>query len=104
MNNLTLSPVIEDGQPIASAEAMRLDEGGVDLLIDGETELSASFDGLDLFELAFRVLPEDFELEQSGTWSPDVERAWVDSLDLEVLEQHIWISLQAYAAKKGLKK
>lgn len=42
------------------AESIVIDEGGVDLKIDGETIISASFDGIDPYRLAYEVLPESF--------------------------------------------
>lgn len=105
MNNLKVRPVEDDNEVIPSAEAIRLDEGGIDLLVDGETALSASFDGLDPFELAFRVLPEDFELEPTEKcWDPLTEEEYSADLTDDELEMAIWIHLNEYANRKGLKK
>jgi hypothetical protein len=105
VNTLDLKPIpADDGEIIVSAEQLRMDEGGIDLLVGGETELSASFTGLDNFELAFRVMPESFELEDSPGFEPDWEAHYLKSLKDDELEQGIWLALQEYAERKGLKK
>jgi hypothetical protein len=57
-NNLDIS----GGEMYDVADGIIIDEGGIDLLVDGEPRLAASFNDLDTFELMYAVLPEDFEL------------------------------------------
>jgi hypothetical protein len=38
---------------------MDIDEGGIDLLLDGDQVIAASFEGLDIFEVMRHILPED---------------------------------------------
>ena len=86
----------------ASAEEMLIDEAGIDLLIDGQIELGGSFENLDNFELAYRVLPEYYEHESE-------EHAGMES-DLTVamndddLESSIWIFSQELAKRRGWTK
>lgn len=88
----------------ASAETMLIDEGGIELLIDGEIELGGSFENLDNFELAYRVLPEHFELEDDDTFDVLLEREAASNWSDDALEQVIWIALQEYASRKGITK
>lgn len=92
-------------QEYASAETMLIDEGGVELLIDGEIELGGSFEDLDNFELAYRVLPEDFELEDTPTgFVVSIERDIAKNCTEYELEQIIWIQSQELAERRGWKK
>lgn len=87
-------------QEYASAETMLIDEGGVELLIDGEIELGGSFENLDNFELAYRVLPEHFELESTLFYEQKVAREASE----DELEQIIWIHSQELAKRRGYAK
>lgn len=102
MKLLTLQqqPVENDGIP--SAETMMLDEGGIDLKIDGETHLSASFEGLDPFELAFRVLPEDFAPDGALGIHIKHETALAQNhMGEDELEGSIWAFTQELAKRRG---
>lgn len=55
-----------DGE-LAYADTITIDEAGIDLSIDGEIELGASFEGIDPYALALDVLPEDFDLPEDVT-------------------------------------
>lgn len=89
----------------ASAEEMLIDEGGIDLFIDGIPELSASFEGLDPFELAYRVLPEDFDVEEAlEGWSHQSEQAAASTSTRSQLEAIIWIFSQELAERRGYAK
>lgn len=55
-----------DGE-LAYADSITIDEAGIDLSIDGEIELGASFEGIDPYALALDVLPEDFDLPEDVT-------------------------------------
>lgn len=90
----------------ASAETMLIDEGGIDLFIDGECELSASFEHLDPFELAYRVLPEDFELiEDTGCFSIAQEYSYAtNNLSNHDLESLVWLYLDVLATRRGISR
>lgn len=66
--------VLTDGE-LAYADEITIDEAGIDLRIDGETELGASFEGIYPYALALDVLPEDFDLP--------------DDTDKAMFEQHV---------------
>lgn len=86
-----------------SAETMLIDEGGVELLIDGEIELGGSFESLDNFELAYRVLPEHFEHEDERHADNERELAKKYMKDND-LETSIWIFSQELAERRGYSK
>lgn len=89
----------------ASAEEMLIDEAGLDLFINGEVELGASFENLDSFQLAYAVLPEDFELADTETgFYVDTERAMAHNSTEDELEQIIWIHFQELAERRGYAK
>lgn len=52
-----------DPEEIFYAEEFVIDEGGIDFKVDGESVMSASFDSVDNFQLAYEVLPESFTIE-----------------------------------------
>jgi hypothetical protein len=101
LKDLKLKP---SSRALGYAETMRIDEGGVELLIDGEIENCASFDGLDLFEIAYRVLPEDFELSEDPTVDLQAEQAYAADTSEDNLESLIWIYLQELAKQRGYGK
>lgn len=43
----------------AMADTMVIDEGGIDLLLDGDQVIAASFEGLDHFQIMRHIVPED---------------------------------------------
>lgn len=88
----------------ASAEEMLIDEGGIELLIDGEIELGGSFENLDNFELAYRILPEFFELEDGESYSVYLEKQFVEGCTEDELENTIWIASQELAERRGYAK
>ena len=94
-------PVATTSTEYASADTMILDEAGVELLIDGEMELGASFENLDSFQLAYAVLPTDFELELSDQFNPGLEENMASTWPDDVLEQIIWIHSQELAKRRG---
>ena len=48
----------------AAADEMIVDEGGIDLKVDGDFICSASFKDVDPFQLMYAIIPEDFELPE----------------------------------------
>jgi hypothetical protein len=94
-------PVATTSTEYASADTMILDEAGIELLIDGEMELGASFENLDSFQLAYAVLPEDFDssgLEQHMAYENAVaQTAYTE----EELEASIWVFSQELAKRRG---
>lgn len=52
-----------DNDEIMYADEFVIDEGGIDLKVDGECVLGVSFDHVDNFQLAYEVLPESFTFE-----------------------------------------
>ena len=82
-----------------SAETMMLDEGGVELLIDGEIVTGGSFENLDNFELAYRVLPDDWEAHEE--W--DGENILPISTE-DLLENNIYRCLYTLAQLRGWSK
>lgn len=99
-----------DVEEIQYADEFVIDEGGIDLKYAGESVLSASFDHVDNFQLAYEVLPESYLLP---TEDGEAE-AWLESLDtlstatgtfsdteLELLAR---IALTALARRKGYEK
>lgn len=49
-----------DTEEIMYADEFVIDEGGIDLIVDGQCVLGVSFDHVDNFQLAYEVLPESF--------------------------------------------
>lgn len=88
----------------ASAEEMLIDEGGIELLIDGEIELGGSFENLDNFELAYRVLPEYFDLEEGPGFDVGVELYTAALFSEDELETVIWIHSRELAERRGYAK
>lgn len=88
------------------ADKMMIDSGGIDLFVAGEAVLSASFDKLNAFQLAYEVLPEDYEFntDQDKTeWQELIaEMSKVDKAvtenDLELLARAV---LTALARRNG---
>lgn len=99
-------------EEIVYAEEFVIDEGGIDLKMDGESVMSVSFDNVDNFQLAYEVLPESYVFS-----NPDDREGW-DSLveecaketgvpsDLtdEDLELAARAFLTALARRKGYEK
>ena len=96
--------VATSSEEYASAEEMIIDEGGIDLFIDGVVELGGSFENLDNFELAYRVLPEHFELEYTERFFPDLECGFAEKANEDELEALIWIYTQELAKRQGWSK
>lgn len=94
-------PVATTSTEYASADHMILDEAGIELLIDGEMELGASFENLDSFQLAYAVLPVDFELsdDAEGLLRQFSDNGGEDAE--EALQIIIWTASQALAKRKG---
>jgi len=44
----------------AMADTLVIDEGGIDLMLDGDSVMAASFEGLDPFQIMWEILPEDY--------------------------------------------
>jgi hypothetical protein len=94
------------------AETIVIDEGGVDLKIDGETIISASFDGVDHFQLAYEVLPESYTFsnpEDRESWDEMVTQCAVETgtpsdLTDEDIELAARAFLTALARRKGYEK
>jgi hypothetical protein len=86
----------------ASAEEMLIDEAGLDLLIDGNIELGGSFENLDNFQLAYAVLPEDFEHKDEN--HADSESDLLITMEDHHLETTIWIFSQELATRRGYAK
>jgi len=91
------------------ADFMVIDEGGIDLKVDGETIIGASFDGLCPFQLAYEVLPESFVFDSSQA-AEDFEKLvelssknieGIPDTDLELAARAF---LTALARRKGYEK
>lgn len=78
---------VETDGELAYADEITIDEAGIDLRIDGEIELGASFEGIDNYALALDVLPEDFELP--------------DDVTKELFDQHVNQWLLTYENTEG---
>ena len=85
------------------AESILIDEGGVELFVNGEIELGASFEALDNFEVAYRVLPEDFEPHDESYMRYEGELAR-DYCSEDDLEASIWVFSQELAKRRGYAK
>jgi hypothetical protein len=78
---------------------MILDEAGIELMIDGEFELGASFESLDSFQLAYAVLPTDYEHDNEVHAQKEAGYAeWFTDLELET---SIWMFSQILAKRRG---
>lgn len=87
----------------ASAEEMIIDEAGIELFIDGHIELGGSFENLDNFQLAYAVLPEDFDTTGHEEYAGyEVEIA--NTCSEWELETTIWIFSQELAKRRGYAK
>lgn len=93
-------PVATTSTEYASADTMILDEAGIELLIDGEMELGASFENLDSFQLAYAVLPEDFDTTDLEGYVR-AEQEIVKLTDTDQIEATIWVFSQELAKRKG---
>jgi hypothetical protein len=96
--------VSTSSEEYASAEEMVIDEAGIDLFINGELELGGSFENLDNFQLAYAVLPEDFEVESTNKFMIELETAFMKELDEDGLESVIWLHSQELAKRRGYAK
>lgn len=111
-NNLDIS----GGEMYDVADGIIIDEGGIDLLVDGEPRLAVSFYGLDPYELMYAILPEDFELPEhmsKADWNECVAeletiRGTIDEEDIPELviglEGSLRLILLQLAAINGWKK
>lgn len=86
----------------ASADEMLIDEAGIDLFIDGNLELGGSFENLDSFQIAYAVLPEDYEHESEE--HAKSERELTTFMNNEDLETSIWVFSQELATRRGYAK
>lgn len=103
MKNLS---VLGDSPEIEYAEEMRLDEGGFDLLVDDNIVISGSFENLNPFELAYRVLPEDPDLPdyyKSRGHEASMERVF-QKIRTEDIEAEVFLFLQELARRGGYLK
>lgn len=97
--------VSSSSEEYASADVMVLDEAGIDLQIDGITELGGSFENLDRFELAFAVLPEDIDVDTEEDEEVLAhERAMAAKVSEPVLEAAVWAYLQELAKRRNWSK
>lgn len=100
----------------AMADTLVIDEGGIDLLQDGDSVLAASFEGLDPFQLMFDILPEDFRLPSHLTkegWEAALEETRKDAYEasrkeidegIEEMQNAIYAALWTLAIVKGWSK
>jgi hypothetical protein len=79
---------------------MILDEAGIELMIDGEFELGASFESLDSFQLAYAVLPVDYEPHSDAQFENESHLAKYIMTE-EDLEDSIWVFSQELAKRRG---
>lgn len=93
--------VATSSKEYVSAETMLLDEGGVELLIDGEIVTGGSFENLDNFELAYRVLPDDWELHEE--WDA-YDEVLLPITTEDLLENMIYRCLNELAELRGWSK
>lgn len=84
---------------------MMFDAAGLDLFVAGECVLSASFDALDLSQLQYELLPEDWEVPETYQSKFITHEGRVNSrlvsYNAEELEYQIRVFLTALARKKG---
>jgi len=95
-------------EEIIYAEEFVIDEGGIDLKMDGASVMSVSFDHVDNFQLAYEVLPESYVFsnpEDREDWDSLVEEAakhtGVTDEDLELTARAF---LTALARRNGYEK
>lgn len=101
-----------DPEEIFYAEEFVIDEGGIDFKVDGASVMSASFDNVDNFQLAYEVLPESYTFsnpEDKDGWDTLVEEASKHTgvpsdLTDEDLELAARAFLTALARRKGYEK
>lgn len=107
-HNTVVPPVDENDEAGAPyAESIVIDEGGIDLKIDGETIVGASFEGLDSYQLAYAVLPENFIVPSRNTfWLENVGKlvTETDKYSDTDLELGARAFLTALARRKGFEK
>lgn len=107
----TVVPPVDENDEAGApyAESIVIDEGGIDLKIDGETIIGASFEGLDSYQLAYAVLPETFTLPRNWGGSDAFEGAVIlatenqELSDLE-LEASARLFLTTLARRNGYEK
>lgn len=96
-----------DVEEIQYADTFVIDEGGIDLKYAGESVLSASFDNVDNFQLAYEVLPEGFTVPPAnGFWMENVDKLASETgrysdIDLELGARAF---LTALARRNGYEK
>lgn len=101
-----------DVEEIQYADTFVIDEGGIDLQYAGESVLSASFDNVDNFQLAYEVLPESFifpDPQDAKDWEEMVRQCAqqtgtasdLTDVDLELVARAF---LTALARRKGYEK
>lgn len=95
---MKLENLYQDPQSEAPyADALVLDQGGMDLKYGGDTIAHVSFEGLDPFEIAFHAMPAD--------WEPHEE--WDDKIGLlpvtpeQIVENGIYHLLSTLGKLKG---
>lgn len=103
MKNLN---VLGDSPEIEYAEEMVLDESGFDLLIDDNIVISGSFENLDPFELAYRVLPEDPDLPDYYKRPHQTEHMarLFEKIKTEDIQAEVFLFLQELARRGGYLK
>jgi hypothetical protein len=94
--------VSTSSEEYASAEEMVIDEAGIDLFINGELELGGSFENLDSFQLAYAVLPENFEHEDESHAASESDL--LITMEDHHLETTIWVFSQELATRRGYAK
>ena len=95
-----------DSEEIMYAEEFVIDEGGIDLKVDGECVLGVSFDHVDNFQLAYEVLPESYVIPpENPSYLENLEIITADDdvsdVDLELLAR---LALTALARRNGYEK
>jgi hypothetical protein len=98
-----------DVEEIQYADTFVIDEGGIDLQYAGESVLSASFDHVDNFQLAYEVLPEGYTVfpkEESDAWHESLEAltTMTDRVTDVELELGARLFLTALAERRGYVK
>lgn len=109
-------PVNGSSDEIFYADEMLIDSAGIDLLVEGEYQLSASFENIDPFELAWQVMDPDFDYED-GYSGEELEAALAGSKAIfaaappkgkasiiQELETQAHAHLRVLAAVKGWEK
>lgn len=108
-HTLVIPPAEHGEEDFAYADQLVIDEGGIDLKSGGETVISASFDKLDPFQLAYEVLPETYILPADLTGPEDEESiqalsVMVEEVTDEELEYSARLFLTALARRNGYEK